>query len=44
MATPRRAYGASRSTFQAACSRASASMPLEMSGRPQHFRSTSTTR
>src|SRR3972149_3789379 len=43
MATPRSAYGRRRSTFQAAWALASASMPLEISGRPQHFLSTSLT-
>ena len=39
---PPRAAAARRSTRRATC--ASSSMPLEMSGRPQHFLSTSSTR
>ena len=44
MATPRATQGARRSMLKRACSRASSSIPLEMRGRPQHFRSTSSTR
>jgi hypothetical protein len=44
MAAPRATHGCSRATFHSAWAFASSSIPLEMSGRPQHFLSTSWTR